>query len=186
MHLTFKVRPPFFPPWLLPVSQEGRVSFSGVGEGRCLEAVAVEEGATLLPGLCREGEAMQRWHYRWAEGGGGSFTCLVWWVHTPIICWIYIIPIREDIFKKKIMSYNVLLVCAYPWPTHMSKVYDTLSDPGYMKFQHNFILCPLEKYYTLEGTSNSFPGTTSMSGRLENSEKCISKFCCSPIQVTRS
>ena len=44
----------------------------------------------------------------------------------------------------------------------------------------------LEKNYTLEWSSNSFPGMTSMSGCLENCQKYIPKSQCSPIQETRS
>ena len=40
--------------------------------------------------------------------------------------------------------------------------------------------------YTLERSSNSFPGTTSMSGSLENCQKLIPKSWCFPIQGTIS
>ena len=44
----------------------------------------------------------------------------------------------------------------------------------------------LEKNYTLEWSSNSFPGTTCLSGPLENCQKSIPKSWCSPIQGTIS
>ena len=44
----------------------------------------------------------------------------------------------------------------------------------------------LEKIYTSERSSNSFPGTTFMSGRLENCKKSIPKSWGSPIQGTIS
>ena len=44
----------------------------------------------------------------------------------------------------------------------------------------------LEKKYTSERSSNSFPGTTCMSGCLENCQKSIPKSWCSPIQGTIS
>ena len=44
----------------------------------------------------------------------------------------------------------------------------------------------LEKNYTLERSSKSFPGMTSMSGCLENCQKYIPKSQCSTIQETRS
>ena len=44
----------------------------------------------------------------------------------------------------------------------------------------------LEKNYTSELSSNSFPGKTCMSGCLENSQKSIPKSWCSPIQGTIS
>ena len=40
----------------------------------------------------------------------------------------------------------------------------------------------LENNDILEWSSNSFPGTTSMSGCLHNCQKYILKSCCSPIQ----
>ena len=88
MHQSLQVRPSCQVPGntrlgtlLGYISQEGRVTFSGSGEGRCLEAVAGEVGAGtyrgqagdpgLLPGLCRQGEDRQRWTYRW-EGEEGT------------------------------------------------------------------------------------------------------------------
>ena len=44
----------------------------------------------------------------------------------------------------------------------------------------------LEKNYTLERSSNIFPGTTCMSGCLENCQKSIQKSWCSQIQGTIS
>ena len=72
MHQSLQVRPSCRDPWppLVFVCQEGRISFSAFGEGRCLEAVTGEEGASLLPGLCSEGEDRQRWTYRWGREEG--------------------------------------------------------------------------------------------------------------------
>ena len=44
----------------------------------------------------------------------------------------------------------------------------------------------LEKNYTMERSSNSFPGKTCLSGFLENCPKSIPKSWCSPIQGTIS
>ena len=44
----------------------------------------------------------------------------------------------------------------------------------------------LKKNYTSERSYNSFPGTTCMSGFLENCQKSIPKSWCSPIQGTVS
>ena len=66
--------------------------------------------------------------------------------------------------------------------------YVQLSHSGYMKNSALIMTLSLglEKNYTSERSSNSFPGTTCTSGCLENCQKSIPKSWCSPIQGTIS
>ena len=87
--------------------------------------------------------------------------------------------IRLDLKCPKPLDIGNMSRCMYvcctlrSWLHEISALIMTLS-PG------------LEKNYTLERSSKSFPGMTSMSGCLENCQKHIPKSQCSPIQETRS
>ena len=66
-------------------------------------------------------------------------------------------------------------------------IYDTLRSWLHEISAVILTLSPgLEKSYTLELSYKSFPGLTSISGGLENSQKFIPKSDSSPIRGTRS
>ena len=117
------------------------------------------------------------WHYRlgdkWPDRDNYRCSINIFVIRSLINCWghtlsMFILSaLKTKGFELKnwVETISSTLRC---WLHETSALINTLS-PG------------LEKNYTSEWSSNSFPGTTCMSGCRENCQKSIPKCWCPPI-----